>query len=51
MKMLADNFLNLSSGNMAVFVRTANAKSRITLLDAVLDQGFTNAHSVNGNLP
>ncbi len=51
MKMLADNFLNRSFGNMVVSVRTANAKSRITLLVAVLGQGFTNAHNAYANLP
>ena len=50
MKMLADNFLNLSSGNMVVFVRTAIAKNRITLLVAVLGQDFTNAPNANANL-
>ena len=49
MKMLVDNFLNPSLGNIVVFVRTANAKSRVTLLVALLDQDFTNAHTVNGN--
>ena len=51
MKMLADNILKLSSGNMAVFARTANAKDRITLQVAVLGQGFTNVRNANGNLP
>jgi hypothetical protein len=51
MKMLADNFLNPSSGNMAVFVHTAFAKNRITSLVLALGQGFTNVHNANGNLP
>jgi hypothetical protein len=50
MKMLADNFLNLSSGSMVMFVRTTIDQNRITLLVAVLSQGFTNAHNANGNL-
>jgi hypothetical protein len=49
--MLVGNFLNPSFGNKVVFVRTANAKSRVTLLVALLDQDFTNAQNVNGNLP
>jgi hypothetical protein len=51
MKMLADNFSNPSSGNMAVFARTANATDPITSVEQVLGQGFTNVRSANGNLP
>ena len=50
MKMLADNFLNLLSGNMVVFVRIAIAKNRTPLLVAVLGQVFTNAPNANANL-
>ncbi len=50
MKMLADNFLNLSFGNMVAFVHTANAPNRIRLQVAVLVQVFTNVRSVNDNL-
>jgi hypothetical protein len=51
MKMLADNFLNLSFGNMDAYVHTAIAKNRITLQVAVLGRGFTNVRNANGNLP
>jgi hypothetical protein len=50
MRILADNFLNLSFGNMDVYVHTAIAKNRIPSLASVLDQGFRNVRNANGNL-
>jgi hypothetical protein len=50
MKMLVDNFLNPSFGNMVAFVRTAKAQNPIRLPVAVLGQGFMNVRSANGNL-
>jgi hypothetical protein len=51
MKMLADNFLNPSSGNMAAFARTANVRDPITSVGPVLGPGFTNVRNARGNLP
>jgi len=51
MKVFADNFSNQSYGNMGVFVRTANARDRITFLVAVLGPGFTNVRNASGSLP
>jgi hypothetical protein len=50
MKMLADNFLNPSSGDMVAFVRTVNAKNPILSVVTVHDQGFTNVRNANANL-
>ena len=50
MKMLADNFLKPSSGDMVAFVRTVNAKNPILSVVTVHDQGFTNVRNANANL-
>ena len=50
MRILAENFLNLSFGNMDVFVHIAIAINRIPSLVSVLGQGFMNVHNANGNI-
>jgi hypothetical protein len=50
MKMSVDIFSNQSSGDMAAFVRTANAKNRIASVAPVPGQVFMNVGNVNGNL-
>ena len=50
MKTSVDNFLNLSYGAMAVFVRIANAEDPTISAVVVLGPVFTNVRNANGSL-
>ena len=50
MKMLAEHFLNPSSGEMVVFVRIADLKEPIPFQAKPPELGYTSVAGANGNL-